>query len=105
MSLGRAPDVRGFVLLLRAEPALMPCAPAGEACHLIDHRTLGEVHSCLRCGQRAQVAYIGNLDGPRWLDLCASCDHWFRCGLDAMEREDGAELAGIAGRLGEAWKP
>jgi hypothetical protein len=66
----------GMLHLLAAEPSLLPVAPEG-AWRLIEHRTKDEVHSCLRCGERAQAAYIAHTDaGNRWLDLCMACSHW-----------------------------
>lgn len=50
-----------------------------EAVHTdIDRRTQDEVHTCVRCGERARVAFLA---GPspqinlsrRWIDLCPKC--------------------------------
>jgi hypothetical protein len=99
-------DVRSFLHLLRTEPTLMPWAPAGDPAVLISRRTHDEVHSCLRCGQCAQVAYVAaTVLGPRWLDLCAACDHWFRCGMDVVAREDEAERLESALGILDGWKP
>ena len=67
-------NIEGFLHLLKAEPTLLPVAPADATAALIDRRRLDEVHSCLRCGKRAQMAFIAHTPiGPRWLDLCAAC--------------------------------
>jgi hypothetical protein len=69
----------GMMLLLQSEPTLLDPAPDAGAVD-IDHRRLDEVHACLRCGKRAQVAYVADLKeaGNRWLDFCAACDSWLR---------------------------
>ncbi|GAA0719243.1 hypothetical protein Drose_05580 [Dactylosporangium roseum] len=73
------PDVEGFLRLLAAEPTLLPPAPADGIGDATRRRTQDEIHSCLRCGRRAQEAFIaGTRLGPRWLDLCAACGHWLR---------------------------
>lgn len=67
----------GMLHLLQAEPTLLSEAPDDANAEHIDHRRLDSVHPCLRCGQRAQVAYIATTDiGNRWLDLCADCNAW-----------------------------
>lgn len=75
-----------FLHLLKAEPSLLPPAPpeALTDSRHIEHRRHDEVHTCLRCGKRAQVAYVADTQdaGPRWLDLCAACDYWLRTGTD-----------------------
>jgi len=59
-------------------PVRGPCGP--EA---IEWR-LAHAHPCLRCGAIAMVAYIAGTErGPRWLDLCRSCDQWLRAGSAA----------------------
>jgi hypothetical protein len=73
----------GMVRLIAAEPTLLPTAPADDWAAKIEQRRLGEVHSCLRCGQRARCAYIAHTNlGPRWLDLCPPCDLTLRRALD-----------------------
>lgn len=73
------PTADGMLHLLNAEPTLLPEAPANVAPRDIDHRRLDAIHTCLRCGKRAKVAYVARTDiGNRWLDLCAACDHWLR---------------------------
>jgi hypothetical protein len=70
----------GMMLLLQSEPTLLDPAPAEAGAEDIDRRRLDEVHACLRCGKRAQVAYVADLKeaGNRWLDFCAACDSWLR---------------------------
>ncbi len=76
----------GMLHLLKAEPTLLPPAPADATGKHIEHRRHDEVHSCLRCGKRAGCAYIADMEiGKRWLDLCWDCDHWLRTSLDASE--------------------
>jgi hypothetical protein len=66
-----------FLHLLAAEPTLLPPASASDGAREMDHRRLDEVHSCLRCGKRAQQVFIAHTKiGPRWLDLCIACRHW-----------------------------
>lgn len=73
------PTAEGMLHLLAAEPTLLPVAPAGYTARDMDHRAYNEVHPCLRCGNAAQCAYVAaTMLGPRWLDLCARCDHWLR---------------------------
>jgi hypothetical protein len=73
------PTADGMLHLLNAEPTLLPKAPATFTAQDIDHRHVDAIHSCLRCGKRATVAYVANTDiGNRWLDLCAACNHWLR---------------------------
>lgn len=74
----------GMLHLLKAEPTLLPEAPPNATNH-IEHRTSDEVHSCLRCGEPAQLAYVADTEiGPRWLDLCHACGHWLRTSLDEV---------------------
>jgi len=72
----------GMLHLLAAEPTLLPLAPADAAEH-IERRCQDEVHSCLRCGEWARVAYIAHPKdaGNRWLDLCYACASWLRNNL------------------------
>jgi len=75
----------GFLHLLKAEPTLLPEAPAGAGAAQIEHRRRDEVHPCLRCGKRAGAAFVADTElGPRWLDLCPGCEGWLR---SAIERE------------------
>ena len=70
-------DADGFLHLLKAEPTLLDPAPADFTGRDLEHRRLDEVHPCLRCGGRAQSAYVAATElGPRWLDLCMPCAHW-----------------------------
>lgn len=72
-------DADGFLHLLKAEPTLLPPAPTGDIAAAIEHRRHDEVHSCLRCGGRAQCAFVADTSlGNRWLDLCAACTEWLR---------------------------
>jgi hypothetical protein len=70
-------DVAGLLHLLRAEPTLMDPAPEGAGGDDVQRRTRGEVHDCLRCGQRATTALIALVPGHgrRWLDLCPQHFH------------------------------
>lgn len=73
------PTADGLLHLLKAEPSLLPPAPADRAvwAAAIEYRRADEIHTCLRCGNRANVAYIADTElGPRWLDLCPGCAHW-----------------------------
>jgi hypothetical protein len=70
-----------FLILLNEYPTLLDPAPADmtAAAAQMDHRAHGEIHDCLRCPGRAQVAHvIRTKAGLRWLDLCAGCAHWVR---------------------------
>ncbi|MGP4092962.1 hypothetical protein [Nonomuraea sp. KM90] len=76
----------GMLTLLAVNPTLLPPAPEHADGSHIEHRQRDEIHPCLRCGQRAMCAYIARSKtkpeaGPRWLDLCAACDHWVRTNL------------------------
>jgi hypothetical protein len=82
-------DVRTFLHLLKANPTILPPAPAEDAWRHIDHRTHDEVHTCLRCGGRAGCAFVADTTaGPRWLDMCFACGNWMRSGLPAAEQEE-----------------
>jgi hypothetical protein len=78
------PLAAGMLRLLKAYPSLLPPAPTDNLGAAIERRTRDEVHACLRCGQRAQVAFVAHVPrvvGPadnRWLDLCAACADWLR---------------------------
>ena len=68
-------DAVGLLYLLKAEPSLLPVAPDDASGEDIERRRLDEVHSCLRCGERATTALIvedphGAWQGKRWFDLC-----------------------------------
>jgi hypothetical protein len=70
-----AMDAVGLLYLLQAEPSLLPVAPDDASGEDIERRRLDEVHSCLRCGERATTALIaedphGEWQGKRWIDLC-----------------------------------
>jgi hypothetical protein len=72
----------GFLHLLKAEPTLLDPAPVGFTGRDLEHRRLDEVHPCLRCGGRAQNAYVAATElGPRWLGLCMPCAHWLLSNL------------------------
>jgi hypothetical protein len=71
-------DADRFLILIRDNPTLLPAAPVDTAAAM-EHRARDEVHACLRCGKRAQSAFIAATKlGNRWLDLCAACAHWLR---------------------------
>lgn len=66
----------GFLLLLQAEPTLMPPAPKDYTCVDMNQR-LRETHPCLRCGRRARTTRVAQTElGNRWLDLCLRCNNW-----------------------------
>jgi hypothetical protein len=76
---GDVSDVLGFLHLLKAEPDLLPPAPEKFDGTDIERRRMDQVHSCLRCGKRAQAALVALTDaGPRWLDLCWEHFDWIR---------------------------
>lgn len=68
----------GFLLLLKAEPTLMPPAPQDyDSVERI--RRLRHSIACLRCGRPARTATVTETElGPRWLDLCSGCLLWVR---------------------------
>ncbi|ANZ35242.1 hypothetical protein BBK82_03290 [Lentzea guizhouensis] len=69
----------GLLHLVRAEPRLLEEAPADDQGAATTRRVQDEVHGCLRCGERAQVACIAHTKlGPRWVDLCHADLHWLR---------------------------
>lgn len=71
------PSADGMLHLLKAEPTLLPPAPSDDLAQAMDRRRQDEVHACLRCGERAQMALVAHLEtGNRWLDLCHGCWHW-----------------------------
>jgi len=89
-----ANDVAGMLHLLKAEPTLLHPAPVNYTARDMEDRRHSGAHSCLRCGQSSQRAYVADTElGPRWLDLCAECDYWLRRGLDDLEREAEFECA------------
>jgi hypothetical protein len=73
-----------FLHLLKANPTLLPLAPAIDHGAAIERRRNDEVHPCLRCGQRAHCAFVAHFEVPagppehRWLDLCHPCTHWLQ---------------------------
>jgi len=72
-------DSDGLLFLLQAEPTLLPPAPDDWDAPSVYLRRLGEVHPCVRCGERATYAHIAATDlGPRWLDLCGPCVRWLQ---------------------------
>lgn len=72
-------DADALLYLLRANPTLLPEAPADTTAEQMDHRRHDEVHTCLRCGKRAQAAVVAHTSlGGRWLDLCHACLNWLR---------------------------
>ena len=96
------PDAEGFLLLVDAEPELMPPARAfdsdADMGSAITQRARDEAHSCLRCGKAAVIAYVAHAEsGPRWLDLCADCGCDVLDALTRMER--------FAGPPGAGWGP
>lgn len=76
----------GMLHLLKANPTLLPPAPETNLGPAIEHRRKAEVHACLRCPERARVAYVAHLEiGNRWLDLCPACDYWVRSNMSTKE--------------------
>lgn len=54
----------------------------------LNRRTQDEVHDCLRCGERAQAAYVAHTDkGDRWLDLCWRDAYAARWALDEAQHD------------------
>lgn len=73
------PSADGLLYLLRANPTLLPVAPPNVTAAMMTFRAKDQVHACLRCGKRAQCAYVAETSqSRRWLDLCAACSHWLR---------------------------
>lgn len=69
-------DADRFLILIRDNPTLLPDAPV-DSTDAMEHRRCDEVHTCLRCGERAHCAIIaGTSLGSRWLDLCHGCVNW-----------------------------
>jgi hypothetical protein len=85
--------IAAFLHLMAAEPTLMDPAPTAPTAAQIDHRSYDEVHACLRCGGRAQVALVAHTKaGDRWLDLCAGCSHWAQRANELGRDPTGAGL-------------
>ena len=88
--------VEQMLALIKANPTLLPLAPAENQGAALDHRVADEIHTCLRCGDRAQCAFIANtavLPGQienRWLDLCSPC-------TDELYRLPAPMMHGAAG--------
>lgn len=77
-------DADTFLWLLKANPTLLDAAPPGPVglTRAMEHRRLDEIHSCLRCGERAHCAVIAGTElGNRWLDLCHPCTNWLRANV------------------------
>ena len=74
-----------LLTLVAAEPTLLSPAPElalTDGAH-IERRSRDEVHTCLGCGNCAELAFVaGTRIGPRWLDLCHACAH-------QLHEEDG----------------
>lgn len=69
-------DADRFLMLIRDNPTLLPDAPFDTPAAM-ERRRRDEVHTCLRCGKRAQCAIVaGTILGSRWLDLCHGCVNW-----------------------------
>lgn len=69
----------GLLYLIKAEPTLLPPAPSVDMALAMEWRRRDEVHACLRCGHRAQCAFVADTDaGARWLDMCHGCANWLR---------------------------
>lgn len=80
--------VEAFQWLLCENPTLLPPAPDDYDGIAINRRARDSMHMCLRCGERAWVAYVAETTaGCRWLDLCPGCARWFRAGNDALAME------------------
>jgi len=81
----------GMLPLLKAEPRLLLPAPDTDLAQAIEHRRKNEIHICLRCPERARVAYIAQTDiGNRWVDLCPACDYWLTTNASsAVEADNG----------------
>jgi hypothetical protein len=69
-------DVAVLLAWLKVEGDVLEAVRDGWTGADITHRTMDQVHPCLRCGQQAQLAYVAHTDkGPRWLDLCPPCGY------------------------------
>lgn len=69
----------GLLFLIREEPTILPPGPSTDEFpeNAIETRVRDEEHPCLRCGNRAVVAYLAQTElGWRWLDLCAEDAQW-----------------------------
>lgn len=81
-----------MLYFLKANPTLLPPAPSGNLGPAIEYRRKDEIHSCLRCGDRAGVAYVAELEiGNRWLDLCPACEYWLRTEMTYGPVIDGGD--------------
>ncbi|MFE6305018.1 hypothetical protein [Nocardiopsis sp. NPDC057823] len=72
--------IAAFLTARLAEALAQDVHTLPEATHTdIDRRTRDELHDCVRCGSRAQVAFLlgpspeAGLPAPRWVDLCSQC--------------------------------
>lgn len=77
-----------FLHHLKANPTLLDLAPVDRELwgRAMRHRADDEVHSCLRCGNRAHQAIIAEPPGgPRFLDMCFDCVRWLRKHMDDAE--------------------
>jgi hypothetical protein len=73
-----ATDADRFLMLIRDNPTLLPDAPNNSTAAM-EHRQRGEIHTCLRCRERAHCAIVaGTSLGNRWFDLCHGCVNWLR---------------------------
>jgi hypothetical protein len=72
-----------LLLLLNANPSMLTPAPSvTPPFDHFEHRTKDEIHECLRCPERARIAYVLDLEGgPAWLDLCFGCASWLRLNM------------------------
>lgn len=66
-----------LIRLIEAEPSLLPPVEVYDqelwAQAIIDRTRTGG-HLCLKCGEKAKVAYIAQGQGScGWLDLCPPC--------------------------------
>lgn len=70
--MSHATDIAPLLAYLKVQGDLLEPVPPGWTGADITRRTHDEVHECIRCGERAQVAYVAETNaGDRWLDLCA----------------------------------
>lgn len=82
-------DIAPLLAFLKVNGDLLPLVADDWTGEHITRRTQDEVHQCVRCPKRAQVAYVAETDkGERWLDLCAHCAYEARQAVNRPEYED-----------------
>lgn len=73
----RLTEADRFLVLLRDNPTLLDPAPPACTAEMMIHRSRDEIHTCLRCGRRSEVALTAQTKiGERWLDFCLPDYSW-----------------------------